>query len=175
MSVARSHLSILRTVGVYERLLDSVSEDVFTATPPMGGWSYAEVYTHIFTTNIVCIAAIDKCIQGKATESSTPLHFLVRMVFLFGRFPRGNKVPDRFKENVTKATRDEARALIVDFKDKLEAITPATPGASKTQRQKHPRMGMLDAVKWYEFIDIHTRHHKRQLDRISRSFARSRA
>lgn len=175
MSIARSHRSISKTVGAYERLLNTVSEEAFTTTPPMGGWSYAEVYTHIFTTNIVCIAAIDKCIQGKATESNAPLHFLVRLVFLFGRFPRGNKVPDRFKENVTKASREEARALISDFKNKLEAITPATPKTSRTQKQKHPRMGMLDAMKWYEFIDIHTRHHKRQLDRITRSFAQSRS
>jgi hypothetical protein len=173
MTIAGSHRSILKSVAFYEALLDEVTEEAFKATPPMGGWSYAEVYTHIFTTNIVCIAAIDKCIQGKATESTAPLHYLVRLVFLFGRFPRGNKVPDRFKENVTKASREEARVLIREFKEQLEAITPATPNASKTQKQKHPRMGLLNAVRWYQFIEIHTRHHKRQLDRIRKSLAKA--
>jgi hypothetical protein len=171
MSVGRFHRSILKVLADYEHLLDSVSEEAFTTTPPMGGWSYAEVYAHIFTTNMVCISAIHKCVEGRAIESNASLHFLVRLVFLFGRFPRGNKVPDRFKDNVVKISRTEARELVREFREKLEAVTPATPGASKTQKQKHPRMGLLNAVRWYQFIEIHTRHHKRQLDRIRKSFA----
>ncbi len=167
MSVSNAYRSIQKTVAVYEKILEAASEEVFTSTPPQGGWSYAEVYAHLFTSNHSCIQAIDACLKGKAIESNEPMPFPVKMVFLFGRFPPGKfKVPERIKAQVTKISKDEARKLITDFKDRLETITPLINQASKTQKQKHPRLGLLNAVKWYEFIDIHTRHHRKQLDRI---------
>lgn len=169
MSLASTHRSIMASVRAYETLLDRVSEDDFVLTPPRGGWSYAEVYAHIFSINKVCFAAIRKCIEGKAVESDAPLHWKVRLVFLFGRFPSGFKVPDRFKDDVQKISRDDARKMISDFMRELEAVTPELSKAPKTQKQKHPRMGMLNAVRWYEFISIHTRHHERQLNRIRKS------
>jgi DinB superfamily len=167
MSLAHTHRSILDTVSAYEKLLGSVSEEAFVASPRNGGWSYAEVYAHIFHSNMTCLQAIDKCIQGKAIESGDGLSFPVKLVFFFGRFPPGKfKVPDRLKDQVKKISKAEAHELIGRFKDELSQITPKVDSASPDQKLKHPRLGLLNAVKWYEFIEIHTRHHRKQLDRI---------
>jgi hypothetical protein len=169
MSLAHTNKSILDTVASYEKLLSSVSEEVFAATPRDGGWSYAEVYAHIFSSNITCIQAIDKCIQGNAIQSSDGMSFPVKLVFFFGRFPPGKfKVPDRLKDQVRKINKAEAQQLIQRFKNELSQITPKVDSANPDQKLKHPRLGLLNAVKWYEFIDIHTRHHRKQLTRISK-------
>jgi hypothetical protein len=169
MSVTHTHRSILETVSAYEKLLGSVSEEAFIATPRNGGWSYAEVYAHIFNSNMTCLQAIEKCIQGNAIESSDGLSFPVKLVFFFGRFPPGKfKVPDRLKDQVKKIIKTEAHELIRRFNDELSQITPKVDSAKPDQKVKHPRLGLLNAVKWYEFIDIHTRHHKKQLIRISK-------
>jgi DinB superfamily len=168
MSVAHAHRSILETVSVYEKLLATISEEAFITTPGEGGWSYAEVYAHIFNSNMTCFQAIEKCIQGNAIESNDGLSFPVKLVFFFGRFPPGKfKVPDRLKDQVKKISKSEAHDLIRRFKDELSQITPKVDSASPDQKLKHPRLGLLNAVKWYEFIDIHTRHHRKQLGRIS--------
>jgi hypothetical protein len=168
MSVGHTNKSMLETVFAYEKLLAEVSDEKFTKTPPDGGWSYSEVFSHIFSSNLTCIQAIDRCIQGNAINSKDKLSFPVKLVFLFGRFPPGKfKVPDRLKDQVKKIDRSEAHQLVQRFKDELSQITPRVPSAHPDQKLKHPRLGLLNAVKWYEFMDIHLKHHKRQLDRIS--------
>jgi hypothetical protein len=169
MSVAHTHRSILDTVSAYKKLLETVSEEAFAATPREGGWSYAEVYAHIFSSNMTCFQAIEKCIQGNAIESADGLSFPVKLVFFFGRFPPGKfKVPDRLKDQVRKISKAEAQDLIRRFNDELSQITPKVDSAKPDQKLKHPRLGLLNAVKWYAFIDIHTRHHRKQLIRISK-------
>ncbi len=171
MSIAHTHKTILDTVSAYEKLLTEVSDELFITTPQGGGWSYAEVFAHIFNSNITCIQAIDKCIQGVAVESDEGMSLGVRLVFFFGRFPPGKfKVPDRIKSQVRKISKQEAHELITLFKDQLSQITPLVENARSDQKIKHPRLGMLNAVKWYEFIDIHTRHHRKQLIRISSKY-----
>jgi len=170
MSIAHTHQEILDTVSAYEELLEQVSDELFITTPPAGGWSYAEVFAHIFNSNITCIQAIDKCIQGAAVESDARMSLGVRLVFFFGRFPPGKfKVPNRIKDQVRKINKQEAHELIRRFKDELSQITPLVETARSSQKLKHPRLGLLNAVKWYEFIDIHTRHHRKQLQRISKN------
>lgn len=170
MSLGHTQRSILDTVSAYEKLLGDVPNDLFDKTPPDGGWSYAEVFSHIFSSNIICIQAIEKCIKGSAISSGESLSFPVKLVFFFKRFPPGKfKVPDRLKEQVKKISKEEAHELITKFKDELSQITPRVGSADPDQKLKHPRLGLLNAVKWYEFIDIHTRHHKKQLDRIAKT------
>jgi hypothetical protein len=169
MSLGHTNKSILDTVSAYEKLLAGVSEEAFTKSPPDGGWSYAEVFSHIFSSNLTCIQAIDRCIQGNAIQSKDPLSFPVKLVFLFGRFPPGKfKVPDRLKDQVKKIGKSEAHQLVQRFKDELSQITPRISSADPDQKLKHPRLGLLNAVKWYEFMDIHLKHHQRQLNRISK-------
>jgi len=40
--------------------------------------------------------------------------------------------------------------------------------ASKSQKAKHPRLGLLHARQWLRFIEIHTKHHEKQLYRIQK-------
>jgi len=158
MSVAHIYRSILDTVSAYEKLLGTVSEEAFINTPREGGWSYAEVYAHIFSSNMACFQAIEKCIQGNAIESADGLSLPVKLIFFFGRFPPGKfKVPDRLKDQVRKISRSEAHDLIRRFTDELSQITSKVDAANPNQKMKHPRLGLLNAVKWYAFIDIHTR------------------
>ncbi|HLO80989.1 MAG TPA: DinB family protein [Chitinophagaceae bacterium] len=169
MSIAHTHKDILDTVSAYEKLLEQVTDELFVTTPAAGGWSYAEVFAHIFNSNITCIQAIDKCIQGAAVESDAGMSLGVRLVFFFKRFPPGKfKVPNRLKDQVKKINKQEAHELIRRFKDELSQITPLVGTARSNQKLKHPRLGLLNAVKWYEFIDIHTKHHRKQLVRISK-------
>jgi hypothetical protein len=174
MGIQTVKRSIRNTVAVYEKLLANVSEETFQETPPNGGWSYAEVFSHIFSSNMSCLTAIEKCVAGTAIENNDSMPFSYRLVFFFGQLPPGSKfkVPDKLKDQVRKIDRGEAHTLVNNFLEKLESVAPTIPAASSTQRLKHPRLGMLNARKWLRFIDIHTRHHNKQLQRIAASFAK---
>lgn len=173
MSISALNRSILRSVGNYEELLQHVTEERFTETPAEDVWSYAEVFSHIFRSNMSCFTAMDRCIKGTALEVSADMHWKVKLLFFFGRLPPGTryKVPEKLRDQVVKVSREEARQLIDAFKKELHSITQLVPQASPTQKVKHPRMGPLNAKQWLRFVDIHTRHHERQLKRISKQLA----
>jgi uncharacterized damage-inducible protein DinB len=171
--VQKTYRSIQYNVAVYETLLEGITEEHFQRTPAAGGWSYAEVFSHIFRSNMTCINVIALCANGEAVELRKEPSIPIKLVLFFKRFPPGMKfkVPKKLEYMVEKISREQALELITAFNN---AITPAMEQALKashTQRQKHPRMGMLNAKEWFAFIDVHTRHHRRQLGRIKKQLA----
>jgi hypothetical protein len=69
---------------------------------------------------------------------------------------------------VKKISREEAKTLILKFKLRLQDISPLVNSADPHQKVKHPRLGLLNAKQWFRFIEIHSIHHTRQLNRIQK-------
>jgi hypothetical protein len=163
-----SRKAIAASITVYEKLLNGVTEEVFTKTPAEGVWSYSEVYAHIFSSTLGCTKAIEACSRGTAIENNDLLPFPIRLVLFFKRLPPGKKykVPQVIAKDVRKISRMEAEDLIRNSRQQLDTVFPLVNSASATQKVKHPRLGLLNAEQWYAFIHLHLLHHQRQLDRI---------
>ena len=67
---------------------------------------------------------------------------------------------------VQKPNKKEALDAIQKSKEKIKAILPKIAGAAPSQKAPHPKLGLLNARQWLRFIEIHTRHHEKQLYRI---------
>ncbi|MBV8389922.1 MAG: DinB family protein [Mucilaginibacter sp.] len=155
----------------YARRLNATPEDKFSATPPSGGWSYAEVYAHILKTSIGITGAIDQCNRKELPPSKKGLSPIGIFMLGFERFPPFKvKQPEEIGEqfSVGKISRHEAAALLKTLQKELDHIAADLASAEPQYRFSHPRMGMLNAQQWYKFIRIHTLHHLKQLDGIER-------
>lgn len=173
MSIAAQQRSIFKSVEKYSLLLERMSDEEFQRTPAEGVWSYSEVYSHIFKANLASLIAAEQCINGTAEKISASTHWMVRMILFIGRFPPGNyKVPASIADMTVKMSREEARNLIIKFKSRLDNISPRISKASKYHKVKHPRLGFFNARQWFRFVEIHTLHHQKQLDRISHMLGR---
>lgn len=151
----------------YETFLTEISEKDFQKSPASGGWSYSEVYSHILEANLLSLLALEKCVKGKAEENTKKTHLAVWLILFLGKFPPGKiKAPERIAALVQKINPAEAETLMLKFKTKLNELAPLVAGASATQKAKHPRLGFLNARQWLRFIQIHSRHHEKQLGRI---------
>ena len=167
MSVAAQQRSILQSVEKYRELLEHISDEDFQRSPAEGVWSFAEVFSHIFKANLASLIAAEQCINGTAEKKSEGTHWMVRLILFFGRFPPGQyKVPASIAGLTSKITVEEARNLIVKFKTRLAEIAPRVDKATNYHKVKHPRLGHFNAPQWFRFIQIHTLHHQKQLDRI---------
>jgi hypothetical protein len=101
MGVNSSRKAIEKSVAVYEKMLQDLPEDVFIKSPAEGVWSYAEVYSHIFSSNLGCCKAITVCASGAGIEDSKPMKFPLRLVFYFKRLPPGKyKMPEKIAKYV---------------------------------------------------------------------------
>ncbi len=162
--------AILAEMTKYDRLLETVSEEDFQRTPAENVWSYAEVFSHMLQANLGSLYAIDKCLLQTATLSPGRANLVSWLILSTGRFPPvvKLKVPARLASQIKKMGKDEARQLMDKFYARLEEIHARIDSATSSYKFEHPRLGLLNALEWYRFIEIHTRHHERQLQRIKR-------
>lgn len=162
--------AINQTLDEYRERLDAIPDELFAETPPDGGWSYAEVYSHILQADLGSSIAMERCINGTVEPTKKGLNWLGRLFFIFNRFPPVKSPAPAGAPAVKKIDKEEARNLIMKCRKRIDNVTAKLTGFSTHNRVKHPRLGMLNARQWYKFILIHTRHHLKQLDRIDKQF-----
>lgn len=171
MSIASDKESLENALLAYRRKLDEIPDELFNKIPPGGGWSYGEVYSHILQANLGSFTAIEKCINGSGQIDNKPLNWFARLIFLIGRFPPFKiKAPKNMAALVANIDKEEARNLLVRLKKRSDQLVSAINKSSSFSKVKHPRLGLLNARQWFRFINIHTKHHLRQLERIDEQF-----
>ncbi|MBT2562701.1 DinB family protein [Pedobacter sp. ISL-64] len=170
MMAPKIKASIHKIVDAYKSKLSHYSEDIFQTTPPIAGWSYSEVYSHIFDSSLLSLIALERAASGKGENK--PTHFIVKLILVLGTLPPAKqyKVPKRLAERVKKISKTEALDFILEFEKGLDDNYPVIAHAKANCKTKHPRLGYLSAKQWLRFIEIHLKHHLKQLERIEKSF-----
>lgn len=173
MSIARERYAIEAALDSYREQLDSIPDEQFTETPPDGGWSYAEVYSHILQATLGSSIALERCTHNNCPPTKKGLTWEGRFCLMLGVFPPvKRKVPDAVADKMAaaKISKEEAKNMIIKCRKRVETTMPLIAASSAASRYKHPRMGMLNARQWFRFIRIHLEHHLKQLGRIKRKF-----
>lgn len=171
MSVLSNKKQLEKVLKFYNEFLNTVNEETFTATPPSGGWSYAEVYSHITNVNYISAIAAEKCLCKIAEVKTRKPDWRVRLILFFGKFPPGKiKAPATVEASVKRISKEEAANLLVKIQKKLEALIPQFKNLDSNYKVKHPRLGYLNAKHWLRFMVVHTKHHQNQIIRIQREF-----
>lgn len=168
MSTTSTHKKLLRDLEQYESRLTTFSNEDFIKKPHSDVWSPAEVYAHIISANRLTIKAMEKAVRGEMTEDHSPLSWKARMIFLLNRIPKGRKVPAAIEARTPKyASIQEAREHLSALISELKEIYNKRNDWQKYQKFKHPALGMMNNEEWLSFMRTHTRHHLKQLDRVS--------
>jgi hypothetical protein len=170
LKINQERKRIEEALNQYRSLLDIIPDEQFALTPPNGGWSYAEVYSHILQADFSSLIASEKCARKTGTLTSKGTNLFGKFVLMTGIFPRV-KTPGGFPIVAKRIDKEEARNLLIRVRSRLDCVVDLLHHASKDYKIKHPRMGMLNAEQWLKFTRIHTEHHLKQLARIRKSLA----
>jgi hypothetical protein len=169
MNVTTIETSLHKIADAYRLKLSVISDLQFQETPPIGGWSYSEVYFHIWDASMLSFELVKNCANGIGKDRPTKL--IPRLILFFGSLPPAKyKAPDQLAERLKKVTKAEAVTLIDNFIQELEQARSKIHLASPIIKNKHPRLGYFNAAQWLRFIEIHLKHHYKQLQRIENSF-----
>lgn len=173
MNAAKIKVSLQHIVDAYKAKLSAYPDEIFQQTPPINGWSYSEVYAHIFDASLLSLIALSNSATGKGEDK--PTHFMAKVILLLGSLPPAKKykVPKKLLDRVKKISKAEAMDFILEFEKALADNYPLVANASDRCKTKHPRLGYLNAKQWLRFIEIHLKHHLKQLGRIEKSFQQS--
>lgn len=164
----RTYTILLSALEDYRRRLNEYSEDDFLKKTNDEVWSPAEVYAHIISTNRLTINGMQKANAGNATEDRNRISLKAWLILFSGRFPKGRKVPEVVLKRTPKFEQKiDAKVALDALIQELNEIWSTSPNWSKTQKLKHPALGLLNNKQWLKFMKIHTKHHLKQLDRIN--------
>ncbi|PRY49130.1 DinB family protein [Arcticibacter pallidicorallinus] len=170
MSLQASASSIKDALASYLAWLKEIDEDEFVQSPPGGGWSYSEVFCHVIQVNVRSMLAAERCIYAKFGHRTSGPNLIARLILYMGKFPPLKiKAHAKVVSIVKPVTKEEARNDMLVFCNKLQDLLPKLMKVPAHQRTRHARLGMLNCEEWLKFIDIHTRHHLKQLERIRKS------
>ena len=173
MNVISNKKDLEKTLRFYEQFLKTIDEETFSSTPISGGWSYAEVYSHIINVNYISVIAAEKCLNKVAEIKTRKPDWRVSLILFLGKFPPGKiKAPAAVEESVKKITKEEAANFLAKIYKKLDTLNPQYKNFDRNYKVKHPRLGYLDAKNWLRFMVVHTKHHQNQIIRIERELAR---
>lgn len=172
--LAGEYSAIESALDTYRHLLDTIPDELFDVTPPNGGWSYAEVYSHIMQATLGASIAAERCTQSSCKPTNKGINLLGRAILFFGMLPpvrtkEPKIVSDKMK--AAKITKEEARNLIIKCRQRIDTIAALMQNPENNGRVQHPRLGALSAKQWFKFIGIHLKHHLKQLARIDNMLA----
>ncbi len=169
MNIAKERRAIENALDEYRRQLDGFTEDTFGTTPPMGGWSYSEVYDHIMKSSLGSSIALERCTHNNCPPTKKGMNLWGHYLMLTGKFPPfKTNVPEAVAAKVApkKIEIEEAKNLIIKVRKRIESTAELVADAPLHAKWEHPRLGMLNAKQWFKFIRVHLQHHLGQLDRI---------
>ncbi|MGN6181693.1 MAG: DinB family protein [Mucilaginibacter sp.] len=169
MNIAKELKAINAALDEYRRQLDTIPDGQFDVTPPLGGWSFAEVYSHIMQATMGGSIMLERCTHKTTKPTQGGVNWLGKYVLFTGIFPPiKTKIPDTVASRIApqKISKEEAKNLIVKCHQRMEDMAVLIRENTSTRRAQHPRMGMLNANQWFKFIRIHLQHHLKQLERI---------
>ncbi len=173
MNIVKERKAIDDALDNYRAQLDTIPDEQFTESPRGGGWSYAEVYSHILQATLGSFIGLERSANDNCPPTKKGLNFVGKLVMFTGSFPPVRmKVPQAVAARmpVTKISKEEAKNLLVKCRKRIDDIMPVLKDSPPDSRYKHPRLGMLNAKQWFKFIRIHLQHHIKQLGRIEKKF-----
>jgi hypothetical protein len=177
------------TVSFYIRELKGTSLDQLLWKPAEDEWSLGQMYMHLIrSAQFMQLRNVALCLEpgGSSEVSREEKTKLGEDLFKMGSFP-----PDRIrvppspqytppqpesKEQLVDGLRDTLRRM-VEIEPKIASeFDPVTQARSEPSKEivrntvLHPRLGGLNALEWFQLIEMHYRHHLLQKQRLDKAW-----
>jgi len=144
--------------------------DTQLAWHPPGKWSAAEVLEHLARsmagTAYIMGRALDQD-RPKAKPDTWQERLKAFIVVGIGYFPSGREAPEptRPRGLPPAEARNGIRQALADLDE--AAARCASRFGERTKVANHPILGAFDVRQWRRFHRVHTRHHMKQIERMT--------
>lgn len=141
---------------------------------PEGKWDSAAILEHLALTFGTTAKLFEKLLrEGRPLATSPTLkHRAAQIcVLTFGYIPTGRKSPKRVEP--TGISGREARELIFGNLEKMDLAFAECEKrfGNKVKIADHPVLGPICLNGWRKFHLLHTRHHMKQIDELTATYA----
>jgi len=162
--------AVRRLSRTRDSLISSVRdlpEDLVQSAPREGGWSIAEILEHLWLAEDLTARGLERALAGAGQEPMEPFpaeglaaHPPLNQVELA---PEPVEAPGPTLPGGGRS-RSELLSALALSRARLLALLPEL--VQRNPRRillRHPMLGELDALQWYEFVALHEDRHRRQI------------
>ena len=136
------------------------------AKPSPNSWSLGQVYMHLIDDTNYYLEQIKICTSINDNEMEEA-SVTAKKMFLNNAFPderiEGAPTNINMPQPLSKEQLTGSLENLKDLLENAEILISKTPFKGKT---KHPGLNYFSASEWFQFADMHFRHHLRQKKRI---------
>lgn len=133
--------------------------------PDQDSWSMGQVYAHITEETRFFFQQVKICLSDRE-NSSKSMSEAAKDLFLVNAFP--NKKLIGPPEIIVGQPRSKSQLQVglMNLYDQANDLGEEILFNDNSGKTKHPGHGYFDAKEWYQYAEMHLRHHIRQKDRI---------
>ena len=174
MNIPSLQTSLEATLEHYKDALMRYDDAQFYFEPAGGGWSLGQMYEHVTASGLYYFPKrIGYILESRNGQVGGELTDIGRQVLAAGSFPDARlQIPEALRgpEPVAR-TRSEYAELLDGIAETARRLAPLAAANAGTYKIYHPPMGFLSAAEWYQLLEMHTRHHLRQQQRLETAYA----
>jgi hypothetical protein len=129
-------------------------------------WSLGQMFLHIVESTDFFLDNVGTCL-GVMKDAGEPTTERAQRVFAANELPDIEIVGPASNDRTPQPESIESlREGLTKLKLRAEQVKYNLEGDPPSGKVKHPGLGFFNAGEWYQFADIHIRHHLRQLPRM---------
>ncbi|MGG4145175.1 DinB family protein [Paenibacillus algorifonticola] len=162
----------------YERELELFTLEQLQKKPSEAEWSIGQVYVHLINSAIYMqLSSAEQCLSGESPASDSPSDSTSEMkerkerknaIYAEGSLPpiRIHVDPSPGYTPIQPSSKEELVQGMGEVLRRMKELEPALAGAPEHRTIPHPGFGDMNAKEWFLLIEMHFRHHLRQLERL---------
>ena len=153
-------------INQWHKTFDERSFEDLLLKPSPTSWSLGQLGMHLVESSRWHLKQVEICLNsddhadGEMTSNG-------KAMFAQGAFPdQLIEGPPSNAVTPQPQSKEALLQLLADLQRDLEAIGKKIAVSTSRGKTKHPSLHYFNAREWFQFIDMHLRHHLRQRSRI---------
>ncbi len=161
--------SFLSALSIYHVSLSKYSIDQLQQKPDAASWSLGQLYMHLLDDTNWYFEQIENALKDNEHQFK-PTSEKAKQIMETGSFGEERIIGDPqavanvLQPKTTEYLSSKFEQLETRAKSLWEKVRDNSPGKSK-----HPGLGYFNSLQWFQFAELHLRHHFKQKDRIEES------
>ncbi len=156
-----------KTFDIWLETLEQYSPDNLIIKPDSESWSLGQVFMHLINEMQYYITQIEASLQHNENVSEKMKEPAVNM-FANNAFPdeRIKGDPGSTSKIQQPTVKSQLEAEMKEIKSRMNELWADISRNENNGKTMHPGLGYFNAREWFQFAEMHLRHHLRQKRRI---------
>lgn len=165
MTAQEINTAFHQTMKPYLDALDTYTDEQFAHKEAEDIWSLGQLYEHlVMAANFYFLANTVRCLDKRKGQEGGEINAYGENLYSYNSFPPIKvKVPG--SENAPQPEAKEKESYVGSFTKMLADVDALTEGVAADEgiyKTKSMAFGWLNAIQWYQMLEMHHRHHHRQ-------------